>query len=219
MFTQAKVLFLLALFLPLAFLPFAARTGRVMLAWGLLFSLLSTRPAMHSIHAHYACYLLPVAFALAPAGLRRVADSARLAAAGIDGARLSRALLVAAVAAGALASWKLGGLLPNESFHAGYLPVARSLDEAQRARHAWLREEIARIPESARVGVTNRVGPHASNRMVAVLYPERDDVDWLVVDEAELRGAPLAKHRALVDGGAFALLARRDEIAVYRRTP
>jgi uncharacterized membrane protein len=86
MFTQAKVLFLLALFLPLAFLPFAARTGRIMLAWGLLFSLLSTRPAMHSIHAHYACYLLPVAFALAPAGLRRVADSARLAAAGVDAA-------------------------------------------------------------------------------------------------------------------------------------
>jgi uncharacterized membrane protein len=215
--TEAKVLYLLGLFLPLAFLPLLARPGRVMLVWGLLFSLLATRPALFSLHFHYPCLILPVAFALAPAGLRRVEQARWPAALGLDGARVGRAALVFAFVASVLVSWKLGGLVENATFRAGYLPVARRLDEGERARYAWLRDQIERIPADARVGVTNRTGPHASSRMTATFYPERTDVDWLVLDEADLRGAALERHREQLRAGTFERVASRDDLAIYRR--
>ncbi len=217
MLTEAKAQYVLSIFLPLAFLPFLARPGRVMLGWGLAFALLATRPALFGIHFHYPCLLFPVAFAIVPAAIQRVEAAAWLGAAGIDGRRLARALLVAAFVASLLSSWKLGGLVENASFHAGYLPVARSLGPEESARYAWLRAQVDAIPADARVGVSNRMGPHASNRRAAYLYPERTDVDWIVVDEADLPAGELGKHLDVVSSGAFELVARRDDLAVYRR--
>lgn len=209
---EPKILYLAALFVPLGFLPFFARPGRVMLAWGLLFCLLATRPALYAIHFHYACVIIPVAFALVPAALRRIEDEGAP-----DGRRLSRALLVAAFTASVLCSWKLGGLVENRAFSAGYLPVARALSAEQRETYAWVREQVDRLPGSASVGVTNRTGAHCANRSVAFLYPERAEADWLFIDEAELGGARLDAHLRNVRAGLFELVARRDTLALYRR--
>jgi uncharacterized membrane protein len=183
-----------------------------MLVWGLLFSLLATRPALFSLHFHYPCLILPVAFALAPAGLRRLGEAPWPGA-----ARRGRAALVFAFVASVLVSWRLGGLVENATFRAGYLPVARALGEVERARYAWLRDQVARIPADARVGVTNRTGPHASSRMTATFYPERTDVDWLVLDEADLHGAALERHRDQLRARTFERVAARDDLAIYRR--
>ncbi|MFT3769097.1 MAG: DUF2079 domain-containing protein [Minicystis sp.] len=217
MLSEPKVLFLLSLFVPLAFLPFFARPGRVMLAWGLLFSLLASRPALHAIHFHYPSIITPVAFALVPAALRRIEDSARLGASGLDGRRVARALLAAALVASALASWKLGGFVANESFRAGYLPVARSLNDEERATYAWLRAAVDRIPPDARVAVTNRMGPHASNRAAVFMIPTAAEVDWLLVDDAELHDADRARVDHDLQSGAFALVTRRGALALYQR--
>jgi hypothetical protein len=91
------------------------------------------------------------------------------------------------------------------------------LDEGERARYAWLRDQIERIPADARVGVTNRTGPHASSRMTATFYPERTDVDWLVLDEADLHGAALERHAEQLRAGTFERVAARDDLAIYRR--
>jgi uncharacterized membrane protein len=211
MVTAPKLLYLAMLFVPLAFLPFFARPGRVMLVWGLLFALLASRPALYGIHFHYPSLIIPVAFALVPAALQRV----EAAAAG--GRRLSRALLVTAFTASVLASWKLGGIVENAAFSAGYLHVARALTAGQRETHDWIRAQADLLPAEASVGVTNRLGPHCSNRASAFLYPEHQEVDWLFVDEAELAGGALDAHERNVSGGRFDLVARRDTLAVYKR--
>jgi uncharacterized membrane protein len=211
MVTVPKLLYLAMLFVPLAFLPFFARPGRVMLVWGLLFCLLASRPALYGIHFHYPSVIIPVAFALVPAALQRV----EAAAAG--GRHLAHALLVAAFTASVLASWKLGGIVENAAFSAGYLPVARGLTAEQRETYAWVREQVDRIPAGASVGATNRIGPHCSNRAAAYLYPDRQDVDWLFVEEADLVGGALDAHLRNVRAELFELVAQRGTLAVYRR--
>lgn len=215
MVSEPKARHVLMLFVPLCFLPAVARPGRIMLVWGLLFALLATRPLLHSIYSHYPSHLVPILFALAPTALRRIEDEP-MGRAAPGGPRLARAILIGAVVASLLCSWKFGGLVPNDSFRAGYLPVARSLDAQQRETYAWVREQAERIPRDARVGVTNRIGAHAANRSAVFLYPAHDDVDWLFVDEGDLRGATLDRHLEAVSAG-FDVVAKRGTLAVYRR--
>jgi uncharacterized membrane protein len=188
-----------------------------MLLYGLLFCLLATRAAVFSPHFQYSSVLLPVAFALTPDALRQIADGRVANALHLDGPRLSRALVPALLVASALTSWKFGGIIDNQAFKGGFVRVARSVSEKDKETYAWITEQVKQIPQSARVGVTNRVGAHASSRKTAYFYPEHVDVDWLFIDEAEIRSTDLEKHNKRVSDGAFVLVARRDRLAVYKR--
>src|SRR5262249_41012671 len=114
-FAEAKIVYMLQLFLPLAFLPFFARAGRAMLIYGFVFTLLASRTAFYSIHFQYSCLLIPIAFALVPMALKRIEDGPS-ATLGLDGRRLSRAALAAAFVASALIQWKFGAFVDNQSF-------------------------------------------------------------------------------------------------------
>ena len=176
----------------------------------MLFCLLATRGAVFSVHFQYSAIILPVAFALIPGGARGSSRRApSCGALGLDGARLCRALLVAAFAASLLVSWKFGGIVENPTFRGGFVHVARGTHRQGAETYAWVREQIDKIPPRASVGVTNRVGAHASNRMAAVFYPEQSNVDWLFIDEAELQGADLDKHNKNLQNGP--LRARRAQ--------
>jgi uncharacterized membrane protein len=217
MLAEPKVLYLLTLFVPLVFLPLAARPGRVMLAWGLVFCLLASRGAVFSVHFQYSSIIIPVVFAITPAALRQIEDGPLVRMIGLDGARVWRALLVAAFAASLLVSWKFGGILDNGSFRGGFSPVARGLTAKERELYGWVREQLDQVPRSASVSVTNRTGAHASNRQRAYFYPEHSEVDWLFIDEAEIRGADLEKHTKNMAAGVFDLVAKRERIALYKR--
>jgi uncharacterized protein (TIRG00374 family) len=217
MLTEAKLLYLLTLFLPLGFLPFLARPGRVMLLYGMLFCLLASRSAVFSVHFQYSSVITPIAFALVPVVLKRVQDGDLGAALGLDGRRLSGALLAGALAASLLVSWKFGGIIDNQTFKGGFVRVARGLTDKDRETYAWIHAATAKIPTAASVGLTNRTGAHASNRMRAYFYPEHQNVDYLFIDEAELKGAELDKHTKNVTTGAFVLVERRDKLAVFKK--
>jgi len=214
---EAKLVYVVTLFLPLLFLPFVAKPGRVMLVYGLFFCMLATRGAVFSPHFQYSSVIIPAAFALTPEALRQIEDGRLARAIGLDGHRLSRALVPAAFAASLLVSWKFGGVLENQAFKGGFVRVARSLSDKDRETYAWVRENAAKIPEQARVGVTNRVGAQVSNRKIAYFYPEHQDVDWLFLDEAEIKGAELDKHHKAVQAGTWIVVARRDRLAFYKR--
>ncbi len=124
---EPKILYLLTLFVPVVFLPFVARPGRVMLIWGLFFCLLASRGAVFSVHFQYSAIIIPIVFAVTPAALARVEDGGLVRVAGLDGARLRRSLLFAAFVASLLVSWKFGGLLENTTFRGGFTPPARAL--------------------------------------------------------------------------------------------
>jgi len=214
---EAKILYLVTLFLPLLFLPFFARVGRLMLAYGLFFCLLATRTAVFSVHFQYSSLLIPIAFALTPVALRQIEDGRLVRAAGLDGPRYWRALLGAAFVASLFVSWKFGGILENATFRGGFAPVARSLSPKEKETVAWMREQIDKIPTGASVGTTNRVGAHVADRREAVFYPEHAKVDYLFLDESELKSSDMEKLNRQVRDGTFEMVSRHEKLAVYRR--
>ncbi|WP_438005667.1 DUF2079 domain-containing protein [Sorangium sp. So ce321] len=219
MLEEPKILFLLQLFVPLCFLPFFARPGRWMLAYGLLFCLLASRDAVFSIHFQYSSILFPIAFALTPIALRGAADSAPAAYLGLDGRRLSRALLAAMLVASALVSWKFGGFIENASFRGGFSRVARKLTPDQEATYAWVTKQVEAIPPGAIVGATSKMGPHVSNRKEAYFYPgDRAALaQYVLLDEAELKGKDLERHNAAVKRGELMEVDRLKKMALFKR--
>lgn len=219
MVAEAKLHYILVLFMPVLFLPVIVKPGRVMMLYGLLFCLLASRSAVYSPHFQYSSVILPIIFALTPAALRDIEDGRVANAIGLDGRRLSRALVAGAFVASLLVSWKFGGILENQAFRGGFMRVSRSMNDKERETYAWVKENAAKIPRNAVVGTTNRMGPHVSNRRTAYFYPEHQNVDYLFIDEAELRGADIERHRKAVSSGTFVLLARHDRLTLYQRAP
>ena len=216
---EPKISYLLVLFVPVLFLPFVAKPGRVMLLYGLLFSLLASRPAVYSPHFQYSATLLPIAFALTPEALRQIRDGRLEGTLALDGARISRALVFSVFVASVLVSWKFGGLVENQSFRGGFNRVARSMGDKEHETYAWIREQARSIPLRAAVGTTNRLGAHVSNRKTAYFYPEHQNVDYLFLDEGEIKGPDLEKHNKILANGTFLLVARRDKLVLYKRAP
>lgn len=222
MLTEEKLVYLVTLFLPLGFLPLLARPGRIALVFGLLYALLASRSALYSVYFHYACLTVPLGIALLPEGLRRIEQGA--AARGLDGRRLSRAWLAACAAATVAVSWKLGAIVPNDAFRGGFSPPVRALSPDQAARYEWLRAQLDGIPLSASVAATLSVGAHVADRERAFRYPDRTDVDWLVIDDANLarpnESSPPERlaEAERVRAESFRLVARRETIAILRRS-
>lgn len=218
MVAEAKIVYLLTLFVPLCFLPFLARTSRIMLGYGLLFTLLATRTAVFSPAFQYSATLIPFAFALTPVALRRIEDGALPPRLGLDGRRLASALLGAALVSSLLVSWKFGGFLENQAFRGGFSRVARGLTPAEKETYRWVDETVALIPAGASVGTTNKLGCHVSNRKDAVFYPGHGPVDYVFLDETEIKGADLDQHNKAVQTGKLVQLARRDKMALFKST-
>ncbi|MEP7120674.1 MAG: DUF2079 domain-containing protein [Byssovorax sp.] len=218
MMAEAKIVYLLTLFVPLCFLPFLARTSRIMLGYGLLFTLLATRTAVFSPAFQYSATLIPFAFALTPIALRQIEGGSLPAQLGLDGRRLGTALLGAALASSVLVSWKFGGYLENQAFRGGFSRVARGLTPAEKETYAWIDATVALIPAGASVGTTNKLGCHVSNRKDAVFYPGHGAVDYVFLDESEIKGADLDQHNKAVQTGKLVLITRRTTMALFKST-
>ena len=218
MVAEPKIVYLLTLFMPLCFLPFLAKTSRVMLGYGLLFTLLATRTAVFSPAFQYSATLIPFAFALTPIALRQVEDSALPAQLGLDSRRLATALLGAALMSSLLVSWKFGGYLENHFFRGGFSRITRGLTPAEKETYAWLDKTVASIPEGASVGTTNKLGCHVSNRKDVVFYPGHGPTDYMLVDESEITGAYLEQHNKAVQQGKVVQVARLQKMVLFKST-
>lgn len=216
-FTEAKLVYLATVFLPVLFLPFVARPGRWVLAYGLIFCLLASRTAVFSTHFQYATLLYPAAIAFAPAALVAIRTRPRGFFGSVDMPRLGRALVPAIVAATMLVSWQFGAIVPNGRFKGGFVALRRVLSEEDKATYAWLKGTIAQIPRDAKVSVTDRMGPHVSNRRHAYFYPARTDVDFVLIDEGDLKGNDQNRHKTVQSKGTFKEVARRGKIVLYKK--
>lgn len=216
---EPKLLFFVTLFLPLLFIPFLARQARVMLFYGLFFCLLASRKAVYSIHFQYSCLIFPIAFCLVPMALRQVREGRVLANLGLDGHRFARAAVGASLVATALVSWKHGAIVDNATFKGGFSRVARSLTEQQKQTHAWVRRQADAIPKQASVAATGKLGPHVSNRKQAFFYPEKQNTDYVFLDETELRGPELERHKKAVLRGELVEVSRHGRMALLKRKP
>jgi uncharacterized membrane protein len=219
MVADAKLNFFLVLFVPLLFLPFSARTARVMLAYGILFCFLASRSAVFSPSFQYSNLILSIAFAITPAAVARLEEGAVAAYFSLDGKRLARAAVAAMLVASLLVSWKFGGLVDNQAFRGGFGRVARGLTPKDKETYAWIEEQVAKVPMTVSVGVTNKMGPHISNRKDVIFYPEARLPEWVFLDESELKGGDLDKHTKNVKEGKIVLVGRHDKMALFRQPP
>lgn len=209
MLSDKKVEYFMLLFGPLLFAPFfAQRWG--MLLYGMLFTFLASREPVFKPHFQYSSLLTPIAFALVPAGLLRMAE--RMAPE--SSVRFTRAAATVMVAMAVALSCKFGALMPNESFRAGFSKQARTLSRDQEDRYRWLNEARAKIPRDASVSATGQLGPHVSNRAEVYNYPQKV-ADYVIINESELKGKSLKKHQDLIQGGKLREISRHKKFALF----
>ena len=213
-FEEVKVEFLITIFLPVLFLPFAGRGGRILLVYGLMFCLLASRTAVFSTHFQYTNTILPFAFFVAPDALKQLADGKLARAYGLSAPRLQRALAVSALFASLAISFKFGGIVENKSFRGGFYPVVRELGEEGRANYAFIQEMVAKIPKDASVAASNRLGPHISNRREAYFYGQKP-AQFILVDERELKPDRKAAVKKALAEARIVEIGRRGSFVMY----
>jgi len=207
---EAKIHYLLVIFVPLLFLPAWAGRARVMLLYGFIFILLASRSAVYSTHFQYSAVLLPIAIALAPLGLRRLRD-ARPKDTGLT-AVIMGCVLVASL----LVSWKYGAVLENSSFRGGFRPVQRTLTEPMQEKYDSFVELVSQIEPDASVSTTRRVGAHVSNRAEVHRLDQNIDTDYLLIDSSDLRGRNKKSLQRREEAGKVELLERTGPWHLYR---
>jgi uncharacterized membrane protein len=206
----AKIHYLLVIFFPLLFLPAWGGRARVMLIYGFVFIFLASRTAVFSSHFQYSAVFLPVAVALAPAGLRGLQEARP------KDASLTNAVMGCVLVATLLVSWKHGAIVENSSFRGGFSAVTHTLDEAMQDRYDSFLEFLRPIEQDDSVSVTNRLGPHVSNRAEVYELDQNIDTDYLLIDSRDLKGRAKASLKRREAAGKVKLLASESTWRLYR---
>lgn len=212
--TRDRLGYVLALLLPLLFLPLLSPLLALGAVPELVLNLLSSRPEQHSIEYHYGAVMVPFLVAAAIDGYGRL--SRRYPRAGRSPA--SAVLVLAVVAAG----WHWGPL-PFWS-HVPGGSVVRAEQFTLPADRDTLLEAVSLIPPDAVVSAGNRIGGHLSARRRILTFPVVADADWVIVDRSrpdvgdDVRSAEY--QEAVTDvmrSGRFRTVFRRDGVIVMRR--
>jgi uncharacterized membrane protein len=211
-FATDKMDYVAKLLVPLLGIPLLAR-GRILLAYGAALTLFATVPEVTSLHFEHSSLLVPFLFALAAAGLARLAATQRPIAF-VSGPKLARALGVGIALGTVLSSWKLGALVENGSFRAGAQPLARSVTPDQFRLDTWLKKLSRSFPKGVKVAATSHLIPHLGSASHLYSLEDRSRADYVVANMKE-RG--IAKVLAAEEARGY--LVRTDssaEVRLYR---
>ncbi len=232
--TLDRLGYLLALLVPLLFLPLLSPLLAACTLPQLAINLYASSGPAQEIDFHYAAVLVPFLVAAAILGLARLRErplTPRLegllgrprATAGV----LVGAMLLSGIALGPLWWWADVPLTAGESPHIRFTADARV-----RA----LRQAVALIPPDAAVAATNEAGAHLSERRRILLFPRLGGppslggAEWVVAstgaaDQAAAEGRKTlwvnqipARLAALEASGHWRRVFDRDGVLVFRRT-
>jgi uncharacterized membrane protein len=213
----SKVLYYFKLLWPLALLPLFSGHKRVLFVYGLLFTGLSSRDAVHSVHFQYSTVILPFLVAAVPDGLATVPGWPAWARLGVEARRLRWALGFWLVALSVLMSLAYGAVFPNGTFTAGFGGMRWAVADEEWARYRALREMIADIPADASVAATESLAPHVSNREVVRLWPRHENADYVLLSERGLKAKDKAAIDRLTELGTYEEVDRRERLRLLRR--
>lgn len=219
--TEPKLRFFFQLFMPLLFLPFFVRRGKIAMVYGFVFLFLSSREAVHSIAFQYTTVLTPFALVLAVLALAELRRWSLWKRWGVDAARLNSGLLVGMVVATATLSFKFGAIFPSNSFRAGFVRLQRNLSPAQLEAYEWVRESARRIPQEAAVSASSRLSPHVANREKSYLFPNRyEESDYLLVHRSDVaRGNGKKRYDEMVRSRKFEKVSTHEGMELWKRAP
>ena len=181
--TGGKLVYLLVMLLPLAFLPLLAPRVLAAALPGLALNLLSVDPALTNFRSQYQAFVLPFLMLAAIEGYARIRAWPRAPA---------------VVALGLLASVLLTARTAND------LMVTRwRLDDGQQAAHALME----RIPGDAAVSTNERLVPHLATRRQIFLYPTGAGTSAYILDhDLSLRVHPPSGYREIARASGWVLL-------------
>jgi uncharacterized membrane protein len=199
--------YLAQLLVPLGLLPLIAPVALLPALPELALNLLSATRTQTSIHFHYTGALIPILFAAAVLGAKR----------------LRRRELAPALVALALASNFVLGAVPVWSLFPGgedLQSASYDVDDHDRATN----EALELIPGDAIVSASNSLGAHLSARRRVLSFPYLLDAEWVAADETSPgyadRIAPVAYARALARlrrDRRFRLVFEKDGVLIFRR--
>ncbi len=177
---EEKIKYALLILSPLCFLPLLATGLRVTLLYGFAFTLLASRPYLHSIHFQYSSVLVPFVFATSAQvlGGLRMGHVARWLPLHRRG--LVVALLSACVTSSVLCSWQFGAWIPNRTFRGGFRSLERNPTQTKRDRAAWLKTVCGKLPKDAVVATNSRMLAHLGDCTGIVLIQHRKRADYVV---------------------------------------
>ena len=201
--------YLLDLLLPIAALALLSPLLLVALVPELALNLLSSVDAQSSIHYHYVAGEIPILFAAAAMGARRLG-------------RWADAAAMVAVAAALVGNYLLGPIPLWRFVPGGETLQARS---EQVSKHDHIADrELALIPPKAAVSATNSLGAHLSERRRIFSFPYLTGAEWVVVDERKPslgdhndRAGGLRRIGQLERDRRFRLVASADGVLVFRK--
>jgi uncharacterized membrane protein len=211
-----KVLYILQLFVPLAFLPLRRPLGILFVSAGFIFTLLSTGYApliqtSFQYTTHWTSYLF-VGLVVTLAGLRRSPDR------GAGPGRVRFAAALAGLACGIVAcTYQFGAVLQQHTVRGGFgLYDFENSPEESRQRED-LYELIRLIPRKASVASSENIVPHVSDRQNAyTLRTGNHDAEYLLFtvpirgDERPYVYEPIRDHR-------YGVVAVRNNFALAKR--
>jgi uncharacterized membrane protein len=209
--TFPKLIFVLQVFVPLAFLPLRRRRYWFLLFGGFFVTLLSTgyRP-ITSIGFQYVTHFTPYVFVAATLVLQRLAT---------DAGRPAQLAAALAMAAGTVVLTSQYGALRQEHFFSGDRKIEFQQTPIEREYLQSLRQIAETIPPDATVSATENDGPHLAHRhrLYTLKYDVRD-AEYLVYSYHDL---PVGNARQLVSdalrAGTFGFHAERGDYVVLRK--
>jgi hypothetical protein len=123
-------------------------------------------------------------------------------------------------AASAVLSYNYGAFpLRDGTFKGGFQRVDFTLSDAERERYANLQELIALVPKDASLAATEKIGPHASSRLL--MYTMRhgpQNAEYALASSRELK---LARTRPklleALRSGRYGVVKRIADLALFKR--
>ncbi|MBX3129166.1 MAG: DUF2079 domain-containing protein [Polyangiaceae bacterium] len=208
--TQEKLVFVLHMLVPLAFLPIRRSWFWPALLPGTLTTLLTTGYAPTvSLGFHYTLLWSPYLWVTVPLALAVIRDGS------LDGKARMRAAFVALLVCSAGLSYNLGAFARPPNFKVGFQTFDFKLEPAHRSRYAELRELVEMLPPDASVCMTEIVGAHAANRVNALsMRAGPQDAEYLLVSQKDFDAKLMVPA---LDRGEYGVLARRGHFALLKK--
>lgn len=211
-----KLVYVLQLLVPLAFLPLRRPIGLLFLLPGLFFTLLSTGYApfvqiSFQYTSHWTGFLFP-ALVLALCRLDRGPCPKALPAGAF------RVALVALLAGTFVCSHQYGAVLQRHTARGGFEPFRFGTTDLDRERRAELLDLVARVPPRAKIAGSETVVPHVSSRPDAyTLRLGVYDAEYLLFSRVPAADGEVEQARAALEGGGFGVVANGSHYVLARR--
>jgi hypothetical protein len=221
LFVMDKLLYVLQIFLPVAFLPLRRTRLWFLLFPGLFITLLTTGyPPVVQTRFQYVVHFIPYVFLAVVAYLGERRES-HLASAGpphvTNGGRA--AVPLATFAFATLLATAHFGAFQQDNFIGGFRKIDFGWSDANAARLKNLREIAAKIPVDASVSASELEGAHLGNRMD--LFALKDRLDGAVYIFFSYHGLGFGRDREFVRNALtsreYGLFAEQDEFVILRK--